>query len=231
MTEAEWLSCTDPVRMIEHMPEPISERKGRLLMCACCRLIDLQGVSDSMAESLLEVAERYAEFAATGDEFEAARKASRAAEEEHPHMEAVSATLMSRVWGPPTLGHCPLDVFRFLTRYRYRDIWLQISLGHASDSNLPQSFGSAMATSATVLRHLVGNPFRPAHFDTAWRTPDALALATAAYDSRRYHDLPILADALEDAGCSNAEILKHCRNSNEIHFRGCWVVDLVLGKE
>jgi hypothetical protein len=54
-------------------------------------------------------------------------------------------------------------------------------------------------------------------------------MARRIYDERAFHDLPILADALEEAGCTDAEILAHCRSSGE-HVRGCWVVDLVLGK-
>jgi hypothetical protein len=55
------------------------------------------------------------------------------------------------------------------------------------------------------------------------------AIARRIYEERAFHDLPFLADALEDAGCTDADILSHCRQGGE-HVRGCWVVDLVLGK-
>jgi hypothetical protein len=64
----------------------------------------------------------------------------------------------------------------------------------------------------------------------AWRTSTAVALAQQMYDSRDFSTMPILADALQDAGCDNADVLAHCRGPGP-HVRGCWVVDLVLGKE
>jgi hypothetical protein len=82
---------------------------------------------------------------------------------------------------------------------------------------------------AALLRCIFGNPFRPAPFNPAWRTPTTLALAQAIYDHRRFEDLPILADTLEEAGCTNGDLLGHCRQPGE-HVRGCWVVDSILRK-
>ena len=61
-------------------------------------------------------------------------------------------------------------------------------------------------------------------------TPKVKTLAQAIYDDRAFERIPELADALAEAGCSNADILDHCRKPGE-HVRGCWVVDLVLGKQ
>jgi hypothetical protein len=83
---------------------------------------------------------------------------------------------------------------------------------------------------AIVVRDIFGNPFRPVTLNPAWRTSNVSALAQSIYDDRAFDRLPILADALEDAGCDNADILNHCRQPGE-HVRGCWVVDLVLEKE
>lgn len=69
------------------------------------------------------------------------------------------------------------------------------------------------------------------HFPPKWRTDTAIALARQMYDARDFSAMPILADALQDAGCDNADILAHCRDAAQVHVRGCWVVDLVLGKE
>ncbi len=63
-----------------------------------------------------------------------------------------------------------------------------------------------------------------------WRTTIATAIASQMYDSREFGAMPVLADALQDAGCENADVLDHCRGPGP-HVRGCWVVDLVLGKE
>ncbi len=82
-----------------------------------------------------------------------------------------------------------------------------------------------------VIRDIFGNPFRPVAFSPSWRTGTCVALAQTMYDARDYSAMPILADALQDAGCDNDDILAHCRDTNATHVRGCWVVDLVLGKE
>ena len=79
------------------------------------------------------------------------------------------------------------------------------------------------------LRDIFGNPFRPVAFDPSWHTSIATQLARQAYVSGDFAALPILADALQDAGCDDADILAHCRDEGP-HVRGCWVVDLVLGR-
>jgi hypothetical protein len=79
---------------------------------------------------------------------------------------------------------------------------------------------------------VLGNPFRPVAFDPAWLAWNDGAVAKRAqaiYDDRGFDRLPLLADALEDSGCTEAEILAHCRGPGP-HVRGCWVVDLLLGK-
>jgi hypothetical protein len=82
---------------------------------------------------------------------------------------------------------------------------------------------------ADILRDIFGNAFSPMNFDPSWRTDTAIGLAGAIYTERAFDRMPILADALEDAGCDNADVLTHCRGTSP-HVRGCWVVDLVLGK-
>ena len=72
------------------------------------------------------------------------------------------------------------------------------------------------------------NP-RPVAFDPRWRTADAVGLARGMYEDRALDRLPLLADALMDAGCADEQVLGHCRSEGP-HVRGCWVVDLVLGK-
>jgi hypothetical protein len=80
-----------------------------------------------------------------------------------------------------------------------------------------------------IVRDIFGNPFRPVAFDPSWWTSTAVGLATAMYESRDFAAMPILADALEEAGCDEPSVLAHCRGDGP-HVRGCWVVDLVLGK-
>jgi hypothetical protein len=83
---------------------------------------------------------------------------------------------------------------------------------------------------ARLIRDVFPNPARPVAIDPAWRTADAVALARGMYESRDFAAMPILADALQDAGCDDEQLLGHCRGPGP-HVRGCWVVDLVLGKE
>ncbi|MBX9623053.1 MAG: hypothetical protein K2X82_04490 [Gemmataceae bacterium] len=80
-----------------------------------------------------------------------------------------------------------------------------------------------------TVRDLFGNPFRPVAFEPDWRTGSAVALARGMYDARDFAHLPILADALEDAGCDHPDVIGHCRDPDGVHVRGCWVVDGVLG--
>jgi hypothetical protein len=85
------------------------------------------------------------------------------------------------------------------------------------------------AAQANLLRDIFGTPFCPVSLDSAWRTPPVLALASGTYAERAFDRLPILADALQDAGCESDDVLGHCLGPGP-HVRGCWVVDLILGK-
>jgi hypothetical protein len=85
---------------------------------------------------------------------------------------------------------------------------------------------------ASFLRDIFGNPFRPVSFDPSWRRWNggvAVALAKQMYDSRDFSTAPLPADMLEDAGCTEPQVLDHLRGPGP-HVRGCWVVDLILGK-
>src|SRR5262249_14242436 len=80
-----------------------------------------------------------------------------------------------------------------------------------------------------LLRCIVGNPFRPVRLDPHWQTSPVIAIARQIYEDHACDHLPILADALADAGCIHAGVLEHCREGTP-HARGCWPVDLLLGK-
>jgi len=85
-----------------------------------------------------------------------------------------------------------------------------------------------LRTQCGILRDIFGNPFRRVTFDPQWLTFTVLALAQTMYDSRDFSAMPILADALQDAGCDSDDVLAHCRSAGP-HVRGCWVIDLLLG--
>lgn len=101
-----------------------------------------------------------------------------------------------------------------------------MDLGVATGWN---DFESAVRAQAQLLRCVVGNPFRPVVFDPIWRTSAVVALADSIDTGRAFDRMPILADALEAAGCRQRDVLAHCRGGGP-HARGCWVVDMVLGK-
>lgn len=91
-------------------------------------------------------------------------------------------------------------------------------------------YDKELAYQRRVLHCIFGNPFRHVTLDPVWLTGSVVNLAQGIYDERAFDRMPILADALEDAGCHNQDILQHCRAGGE-HVIGCWVVDLLLGKE
>ena len=93
-----------------------------------------------------------------------------------------------------------------------------------------KGYQAAEADESHLLRCIFGHPFRRTALMGKWKTTDVIALAAQMYESRDFAAMPILADALQDAGCDNDDILNHCRGDGA-HVRGCWVVDLVLGKE
>jgi hypothetical protein len=97
----------------------------------------------------------------------------------------------------------------------------------------PEQNQTRRCEQSAFLRDRFGNPFRPfpslAPSVLAWNGGTVLKLAQSIYEERAFDRLPVLADALEEAGCTDAEVLTHRRSGGE-HVRGCWVVDLVLGK-
>jgi hypothetical protein len=99
-----------------------------------------------------------------------------------------------------------------------------------TDSPEVADYRLALRYQLLALRDIFNNPFRPVTFSPDWRTDTAVSLARTMYDARDFSAMPILADALQDAGCDNDDILSHCRDANTNHVRGCWVIDLVLGK-
>lgn len=105
-------------------------------------------------------------------------------------------------------------------------IWRAGGYTLASGRDIAVAEGAAQVC---LLRDIFGNPFRPVTLDPRWQSETVVALASGIYAERAFDRMLILADALEDAGCDNADILAHCRGDGP-HVRGCWVVDLILGK-
>jgi hypothetical protein len=228
MTEPEWNACTDPRKMLEFLRGRASDRKLRLFGCACCRHIwDL--LTDRRSREAVEVAEGYADGQAFDADLDAAYDAAFAVVpapggSPAPEWVANSSAPFAAAWvaHPNPNGDFPLDVARYAAA----------ALHAQCRPETPEE-----ADQCRLLRDLFGNPFRPVSLAPAWMTPTVLDLAQAAYDNRLLPSglldnsrLAVLADALEEAGCTDPDMLGHLRGPGT-HVRGCWVIDLLLGKE
>jgi hypothetical protein len=228
MTEDEWLASVDPRKMLEPFRGGrASDRKLRLLLVACGRRVENllraeYGPRGEDALTALAIAERFADGAATEEEM---RPFQNAIPFDHPEVLARGACAVDPLNG----------VFDYLDDAI--DFAVRTAVRAAPVSNRRRPFHVAVraeqAGQAGLLRCVFANPFRPVALDPSWlRWKDGALpkMAQAIYDERRFADLPVLADALEDAGCADAAVLGHCRSGRE-HVRGCWVIDLLLGKE
>src|SRR5262245_49681236 len=249
MTEAEWLECTDPQSMLNLLQERASERKFRLFSCACVRRTWRQ-LREQRSRNATEVIERYADSQVTLEELDQARKSAWAVTDE---FERASDQLEGTPDWPDQVEYAAADAVANAScgdsdraSYRTRVAWVTYRVaelaryavsaaGQTSDS--PAAEEAERLVHANLLRDIFGYPFRTVVFNPAWRTPTVTALATAAYEERHLpagtldpDRLAVLADALEDAGCDNADMLSHLRGPGT-HVRGCWGVDLLLGKE
>jgi len=191
---------------------PNGSRRARLLSCAFARLVwDL--LVDPRSRRAVEIAELIADGAAT--ERQRALATGKA--------DKVGGTLSQ---GPAETAHILVaGVAEICVIREVGALWACRLVSLASTGYQQQ-----LRAIPDLVRDIVGNPFQPAAFAQEWRTSTAVALALQMYNSRDFSAMPILADALQDAGSENDDILKHCRDANQVHVRGCWVVDLVLGK-
>jgi hypothetical protein len=210
MTEAEWLACEDPRPMLFDLAD---KRKLRLFACAACRRI-WELMPDDACREAIEASERYADGLITDESL------------------GLLSAAAEKAWEDTVLKPCgeggdAATAALYASRPSDMSGVLAETLAAAPRTKGPRE----LAAQAALLRDIFGNPFRPAAFDPAWRTDTALALAAQMYDSRDFGAMPILADALQEAGCESEDILAHCRDTSWTHVRGCWVVDLVLGKD
>jgi len=219
MTEADWVASGDLYQMLRSCRKIIryNPRKGRLFAVACCyRIWHL--LADERSRAAVDLAAQYAEGLVSDEQLKAASDAAQAA-----HRDAFRAkgkVGASAEWAAEFAASS--DAWFAATRAS------NFAYFAAGD---PVEPGVEKKVQAHLARCIFGTlPFRPVTIDPAWLTPTVTSLAQAIYDDRAFDRLPILADALEDAGCTNQDILGHCRSGGE-HVRGCWVVDLLLGKE
>jgi hypothetical protein len=241
MRVEEWQKCTDPSPMLKHLrARKRSERKLRLFACACLRRV-AHLIEEKAGLRALEVAERFADGQASDQQRAAAEKARIARLERDPGLSA--PVLPSRVailvplrWqlAPRAIEaaqHVACDAARAAT-FAAAEAAHGVSYGDPWTRNF---YLQETEQQAELIREIFFKPLlrqRP-KIEPAWRMADdgaTVKLAEAIYAERAFDRMPILADALEDAGCTHADVLGHCRGPGT-HVRGCWVLDLLLGKE
>jgi hypothetical protein len=223
MTEADWLACTDPKLMLAHVGDKAGDRKNRLLACAYCRSI-WPRLTVKRCRRAVETGERFADDPRLETERARAEQLARQALLEAPRERGGSKRLLGR-----EEAFRKMALTTTLPPDEINPINVNAIERWVGPNNIfyYSSFFGAVAPS--LVRDVFGNPFRPVSFLPAWRTDTAVSLARAMYESRDFGAMPILADALQDAGCDSADTLDHCRGPGP-HVRGCWVVDLVLAK-
>jgi hypothetical protein len=205
LTEKEWLACTDVALMWWALRPKPPRRKQQLFAAACCHRI-WHLLPDERCRRAIEILERFADGQAMADEWNDTRRAV--------------AELAGDAFGGEVRDKAAAAVETADCGYGPT-----VPAGYAAEVS---GRSEDPAAQASLLRDIVGNPFRPVSFDPSWRTPRVLELARSIYEARNFDLLPALGKALRRAGCQDSEILGHCRGPGP-HVRGCWVVDLIGG--
>lgn len=229
VTEADWLACTDNLELVLKVgrlglatKKSGGHRRLRLYAVACCRRIIDQ--LDDAGRAALEVAEAQADRSRPDRaalEAAAAAFPPRLDKRWNPVRTAIRAVVNPDVWGAAQL------VRNAASAVALREAG---GLWPAEDSVRFHTLSQVEAGIQCDIMRDIFNPFHPVTFVPAWRTPTVLGLARGIYEERAFDRLPILGDALEEAGCAEEVVLAHCRGTG-IHARGCWVVDGVMGKK
>jgi hypothetical protein len=216
MTEAEWLAASVVGRLLHICQQVSPDRKLRLFCCACAEELFPADTHPDLRRGL-DMAVQMAD--GTADR----------ATIDHMNELFGSITWVSDFEARGFTGdNMPSALF---IQYAVLPRWTQVRRGAVS--YLSDYYADADPANCQLgtlaLSDIFGNPFRPVALDPSWRTEAVVGLARGMYEARDFAPMPVLADALEDAGCADADILAHCRGDGP-HVRGCWVVDLVLGK-
>jgi hypothetical protein len=244
MTEAEWLACKDSHKMMPHLDPQCYDRKLRLFACACCRRIP-QLTADGAARNVVDMSENYADGIATYDDLRTTVTAWMATWKNKSNLDWRLYTSIESAAACGTASFvASAQSYGKAAQYAAQAI-----AATSEFAELPVAFAmlpiedqgeAARQLQAALLRDIIGNPFRsspplpPAVL--AWNDRTVPRLAEVIYEDRQLPAgtleparLGILADALLDAGCDDEGLLAHCRSAGP-HVRGCWAVDLILGK-
>jgi hypothetical protein len=207
MTEAEWQDCGEPDVMLMFLWGKASNRKSRLFACGDCRRKWEWWFSrNEEARRAVMVAEQYADGRTTDAELAAA---------DHSQIRY-------------HVAHCVTIADAGISAIEEARTMLEAAVSCVGEyADLQKIKSEEKRSQVALLRDIFGNPFRPVAFSPEWRTDTAVSLARQMYENREFSAMPILADALQDAGCDSEEVLNHCRDADTPYVRGCWVVDLV----
>ncbi len=243
MDETTWLACVDPARMLDYLfAQQVRPRKLRLLACACCRLY-WSSFTDPRIQQAVIASERFAEqdnrprprsrrrrALNRAPLAEAAQQAMRAvAEALHFEASAYNAVLQATAEDIRETVRPTLAALQQMARW---EAAYECVPGMDEPAVVAEAMQAEQSAQCAVIRELWGNPFRFLPFEEGWRRWNdgtLVKLAQAIYDDRNWLDLPVLADALMDAGCSDERLLGHFR-ATQGHSLGCWALDVVLGR-
>ena len=220
MTETEWYSSHNLHQMLLQIQNKTSDRKMRLFAVCCCKLVQ-HSIPEIFAIQAIEATNAAEQFA---------DKENRAGQR---NMGRASAS-MRRCLEPqdrPTEVTYALEAARWSANVNALEAATRASMFAAMSEARATRRGRNQVDEmlSLYLHDIFGNPFRPLRTDPNWLTSTVVAIARGVYDERAFNRLPLLADALQDAGCENTDILDHCRGPGP-HVRGCWVIDQLLGK-
>lgn len=196
-----WHTAVSPDRMLEAAQGLLSPRRLRLFAIACCNSLWGEGHGWAGYSELLQLAELMADSGSEQRMSELLNHAVRHRRVAYPHG-------VIHLLGEDAGGAARGALMAGLTSKELKRL-------------------------AGILREIAGNPFAEIHLDPAlatWRDGTIPNLAQACYDANDFSQIGILGDALEEAGCRAQAILEHVRAA-QTHYRGCWVVDLILGKK
>ena len=222
MTESEWSSCTDARKMLAFLRGKVPPRKLRQFAVAYCRSLYQAGYGPPEGRQAFDTAERFLAGRATQPELDRAYRAAKTTADaadrraSHPDEESADAALA-------LVEACDAATYAAVADPDAQAAAEGVVEHLARDEGRKDP--------CAVLRDVVSNPFRPVALAHAWLEANdsrVMVLARGIYESGRFADMPLLADALEQAGCSDEAILNHCRVATD-HVRECWVVDLCRG--
>jgi hypothetical protein len=208
-------------RDIERAARDEFKRKARLFGCACCRRVRDHFPFEQLHNEI-DLAEAFAETRTPIKELRQAQEGDGTIEI------GITTELVGWLaWNAVSRSLDPdaITAARGAAIYSAR----AVESAEPREESQREAFYRERSVQADLFRDVFGNPVLDLNLDPSWRSTTAVSIARAVYDERRFEDLPILADALEDAGCTSEEIIAHCRSTGP-HVRGCWVVDWLIGR-